>query len=468
MSVCTPARMPPGWSCRTAASLLALLSATLAVADVPRLMSYQGRLAAHGDDAVDLTIQFWSGPTTADPHDLLFAESHSGVSCAGGVFSISIGSQTAGGVPDSALDVPEVWVGLRLNEAAELTPRTRLVMVPYAARATISETLAFPGSLTPAVTTDAENRVGIGTASPLAALHVLPDPWPDGFFLGNAESGGTYLSMSVTALANGACRIQSVSAEGSAYGDLLLNPSGGHVGVGTKNAQATLHVAHDDGNPGTPGDGCLWLTGDATDGALLQGVNNSGSFIESHNSKPLLINSYGSTNVGIGTTSPQAKLDVNGDLRVNVVRITGGADLAEPAHVSDAGLGADAIQPGMVVSIDPTDPGKLILATEAYDRKVAGVISGAGGVQPGMIMKQEGHSIGEGEHPIAMAGRVYVWCDAEANGAIQPGDRLTTSPTPGHAMKATDEGRTPGAVIGKAMTPLAEGRGLVLVLVSLQ
>ena len=156
------------------------------------------------------------------------------------------------------------------------------------------------------------------------------------------------------------------------------------------------------------------------------------------------------------------------DAYLPVLHVTGGSDLAEPGHVSDAGLGADTIQPGMVVSIDPANPGTFVLATEAYDRKVAGVISGAGGVQPGMIMKQEGHSIGEGEHPIAMAGKVYVWCDADANGPIQPGDRLTTSPTPGHAMKVTDRDRADGAVIGKAMEALNQGTGLVLMLVQPQ
>jgi len=154
---------------------------------------------------------------------------------------------------------------------------------------------------------------------------------------------------------------------------------------------------------------------------------------------------------------------------MHVAQITGGSDLAEPGHVSDAGLGADATQPGMVVSIDPANPGKLILATEAYDRKVAGVISGAGGVQPGMIMKQEGHPVGEGEHPIAMAGKVYVWCDADTNGAIQPGDLLTTSATPGHAMRADRKRDFPrGCVIGKAMTELKQGKELVLMLVQPQ
>jgi hypothetical protein len=68
---------------------------------------------------------------------------------------------------------------------------------------------------------------------------------------------------------------------------------------------------------------------------------------------------------------------------------------------------------------------------------------------------------------VALSGRVWCWCDA-TGGAIEPGDLLTTSATPGHAMKAADLSAAQGAVLGKAMTALPDGRGLVLVLVSLQ
>jgi hypothetical protein len=120
----------------------------------------------------------------------------------------------------------------------------------------------------------------------------------------------------------------------------------------------------------------------------------------------------------------------------------------------------------MVVSIDPEHTGKLQLSTRAYDSQVAGVISGAGGVKPGMIMSQEG-TLADGKFPVALTGRVYCWVDA-AYGAIKPGDLLTTAPTPGHAMKAVDREKAQGAIIGKAMTGLKEGKGLALVLVTLQ
>ncbi|MEZ4623192.1 MAG: hypothetical protein R2867_47885 [Caldilineaceae bacterium] len=136
-------------------------------------------------------------------------------------------------------------------------------------------------------------------------------------------------------------------------------------------------------------------------------------------------------------------------------------DLAEPFAMTDA----DAIEPGMVVAIDPENPGQLRLADSAYDRTVAGIVSGAGGINAGLVMQQEG-ALMAGSHPVALTGRVYAWADATA-ASIEPGDLLTTSDTPGHAMKVSDYENAHGAIIGKAMTELEEGTGLVLVLVTL-
>ncbi len=109
---------------------------------------------------------------------------------------------------------------------------------------------------------------------------------------------------------------------------------------------------------------------------------------------------------------------------------------------------------------------KICLAKGAYNKCVAGVVSGANGLPAGSIL---GHLPGNEDAPaMALSGRVWVWCDATGQ-AIAAGDLLTTSETPGHAMAATEASRSHGAVIGKAMTTLARGeRGMVLVLVNLQ
>ena len=152
-----------------------------------------------------------------------------------------------------------------------------------------------------------------------------------------------------------------------------------------------------------------------------------------------------------------------GRISTDVLEITGGSDLSENFDVSANGA---HLRPGTVVSIDPTHPGKLAVSRHGYDRTVAGVVSGAGGVRTGMLMGQKG-SEADGRLPIALSGRVYVWCDAAA-GPIEPGDLLTSSDTAGHAQRVGDFSKAHGAILGKAMSHLESGRGLVLVLISLQ
>ncbi len=158
-------------------------------------------------------------------------------------------------------------------------------------------------------------------------------------------------------------------------------------------------------------------------------------------------------------------IEAQGLAKVKTLQILGGADLAEPFDVTAV---RDAMaEPGTVVVIDAANPGDMKVSEHAYDTRVAGVISGANDLQPGMVMQAEGAEHGGGEHPVALTGRVWTKVDADF-GSVHPGDLLTTSTTSGHAMRADDTARRGGAVIGKAMTSLEAGRGLVLVLVSLQ
>ena len=150
-----------------------------------------------------------------------------------------------------------------------------------------------------------------------------------------------------------------------------------------------------------------------------------------------------------------------GRVIASAVQIYGGGDLAERFETHKD----EQATPGTLMVIDENNPGKLKMSTDAYDSKVAGIVSGAGGVNPGMTLHQEG--VMEGDAVVALAGRVYVKADA-SKGKIKPGDLLTTSDTPGHAMKVSDRSKAQGATIGKAMTGLDKGTGLVLVLVNLQ
>ena len=135
------------------------------------------------------------------------------------------------------------------------------------------------------------------------------------------------------------------------------------------------------------------------------------------------------------------------------------ADCAEEFAVSDP----DAIDPGTVMIIEAED--RLRASERAYDRRVAGVVSGAGDCRPGIVLGKRWTSADA--VAIALIGKVYCKVDAR-EAPIEIGDLLTTSATPGHAMKASDGARMAGAVIGKALRPLESGTGLIPILVALQ
>lgn len=161
---------------------------------------------------------------------------------------------------------------------------------------------------------------------------------------------------------------------------------------------------------------------------------------------------------------------IPGNVTASTVRITGGADLAEPFVVGSP------YPAGSVLRIDPGHPSQLELSDRAYDRRVAGVVSGAGDIRTALTLAQAERlgtagASNEAKHValqnVALSGRVYVLADA-TRGPIAPGDLLTSSTTPGYCMRVSDYGRARGAILGKAMSSLTRGKGLVLALVTLQ
>jgi hypothetical protein len=163
----------------------------------------------------------------------------------------------------------------------------------------------------------------------------------------------------------------------------------------------------------------------------------------------------------------EGDLEVTGDFhqRTGHIRLgtgdihLGNGDCAEDFDVS----GADKVEAGTVMVLG--EDGTLSESQRAYDNRVAGVISGAGDYSPGIVLDKR-ESPGN-RQPVALMGKVYCKVDARF-GAIEVGDLLTTSPTPGHAMKTTDPFKAFGAVIGKALRPLSEGRSVIPILVALQ
>ena len=137
--------------------------------------------------------------------------------------------------------------------------------------------------------------------------------------------------------------------------------------------------------------------------------------------------------------------------------VFGGADCAEDFEV----VGDPA--PGSVMCL--VDDGSLNCCSISYDKRVAGVISGAGEWQPALRLDHHGNR--PRRAPIALVGKVYCLADADFE-PIHVGDLLTTSSTEGHARRATNAAQSFGAVLGKSLSSLSAGRGLIPVLVALQ
>ena len=154
----------------------------------------------------------------------------------------------------------------------------------------------------------------------------------------------------------------------------------------------------------------------------------------------------------------EGDVTVTGTVTVHDI-ILSNADCAEEFDVASL-VGAE---PGTVMVIG--DDETLHPSSEPYDRRVAGVVSGGGDYKPALLLDRRESS--RLRSPVALVGKVCCKVDAEYE-PVRVGDLLTTSPTPGHAMKACDQGRAFGAVIGKALRPLPAGQAMIPVLIALQ
>jgi hypothetical protein len=149
----------------------------------------------------------------------------------------------------------------------------------------------------------------------------------------------------------------------------------------------------------------------------------------------------------------EGNLVVTGDIQL------ANADCAEEFSVAEA----CSIAPGTVMVLG--DDETLHRSCQPYDKRVAGVVSGGGPYKPGIVLDQQGAN--SNRKAIALLGKVYCKVDA-TYAPIEVGDLLTTSPTPGYAMKTSDPFKAFGAVIGKALRPLTDGKGLIPILIALQ
>ena len=281
---------------------------------------------------------------------------------------------------------------------------------------------------------DLSGNVGVGTTTPGYKLDV---------------QGGS-INTSQNLCINGDCKSAwSQIASQWANGSGSINYGGGSVGIGITSPLYKLDV-----NGGTNGFRAKSSSALSTD--TIATFENSSAI-------QVIVRANG--NVGIGNTAPTEKLHVTGNFKVSGNIDVGGNINAKYQDVAEWVESSQELLPGTVVVLDSSKSNQVVASTQSYDSRVAGVIS----PRPGIALGERG----EGRVLVAATGRVKVKVDA-GNGPIQIGDLLVTSEKEGVAMKsmAVEIGgiriHRPGTLIGKALEPLANGTGEILVLLSLQ
>jgi hypothetical protein len=193
--------------------------------------------------------------------------------------------------------------------------------------------------------------------------------------------------------------------------------------------------------------------GDADTGTGVWGHSKSGPGVHAESDSGRGIEARG---------NPAGHFDGNVDVTGNVTAhdvVLSGGDCAEEFAVRDTA----SVDAGTVLVID--DDGLLARSERPYDSRVAGVVSGAGDLHPGVVLGRVPG--GPARLAVALVGRVFCKVDA-TDGPVAVGDLLTTARRPGHAMRVADPARAFGSVLGKALRPLPAGTGLVPILVGLQ
>ena len=214
---------------------------------------------------------------------------------------------------------------------------------------------------------------------------------------------------------------------GGADGDIVMFPSDATISQDSFD-EATVWIDAGDGN--------LMLGGNGRDGDIF--LFPAGATISQSN-------------------HAAATIHLNGDAGDIVLR---NADVAEEFSVAGGATAA----PGTVMRLDAA--GDLVPTDSPMDRSVVGVVSGAGDYRPAIVMDRKPESTGR--CAIALMGKVCVMVTGEG-GPIRVGDLLTSSSTPGHAMRAASPADAAGAVIGKALAVHdGPGAGTVAIMIALQ
>jgi hypothetical protein len=303
--------------------------------------------------------------------------------------------------------------------------------------------------------------LGITTADGRAGVAGVCDSANGNGVYGRSNQANGVIGFSMSNGSFGVAGINDVGTIGAGvYGHSDKATGGLFVSIEGEGVRGTTNNPNHGGVVGVNNGSGFGVYGESTQGNGVSGVSHSANAavaaVNVAGGLGLWAESKGGTQLAAHF---QGNVEIAGDLTILNGKDIRLADFAEDFDHSDEA----EIGPGSVVVLN--DKGAVHESKIAYDRKVAGVVSGAGNFRPAITLDRQPSP--EKRTPVALMGKVYCKVDSQY-AAIEVGDLLTTSPTRGFAMKAMDRDQAFGAVIGKALAPLRGGLGLIPILIALQ